>query len=63
MAIKTNKSFTKRFKITKKGKILSRAPGFNHYNAKQSRTKQLRGRRLKNQDFSNKIKRTYLPNV
>lgn len=63
MAIKTNKSFTKRLKITKNGKVLSRAPGFNHYNAKQTRTKQLNGRRLKNQDFSNKIKRTYLPNI
>ena len=38
MSIKTNKSLTKRLKITKNGKILSRAPGFNHFNAKQSRT-------------------------
>jgi ribosomal protein L35 len=30
MAIKTNKSLTKRLKITKKGKILSRAPGFKN---------------------------------
>ncbi len=63
MAIKTNKSLTKRLKITKKGKILSRAPGFNHFNAKQSRKKQLNGRKLKEQKFPNKIKRTYLPNI
>jgi ribosomal protein L35 len=63
MTIKTNKSLTKRLKITKKGKILSRAPGFNHFNAKQSRKKQLNGRKLKEQKFSNKIKRTYLPNI
>jgi len=63
MAIKTNKSLTKRLKITKKGKILSRAPGFNHFNAKQDRRKQLNGRKMKEQKFSNKIKRTYLANI
>lgn len=63
MSIKTNKSLTKRFKITKNGKILSRAPGFNHFNAKQSRTKQLAGRKMNLQSLSNKIKRTYLPNA
>ncbi len=63
MSIKTNKSLTKRFKITKNGKILARTPGFNHFNAKQSRTKQLRGKKMKVQSISNKIKRTYLPNI
>ncbi len=33
--IKTNKSYTKRFKITKNGKILSRRPGQDHFNAKE----------------------------
>ena len=63
MSIKTNKSLTKRLKITKTGKILSRAPGFNHFNAKQSRTKQLAGRKMNIQAFSNKEIRTYLPNA
>lgn len=62
MSIKTNKSLTKRLKITKKGKILSRVPGFNHFNAKQSRTKQLSAKKPNEQNFSNKVKRTYLPN-
>jgi len=35
MAIKTNKSYTKRFKLTKNGKILSRKAGQNHFNAKE----------------------------
>lgn len=39
MSIKTNKSYLKRFKITKNGKILSRKAGQNHFNAKE-RTKQ-----------------------
>ncbi|NCU28373.1 MAG: 50S ribosomal protein L35 [Candidatus Moranbacteria bacterium] len=63
MSIKTNKSLTKRLKVTKKGKVLSRAPGFNHFNAKQSRKKQLNGRKPVEKKFSNKIKRTYLPNA
>jgi ribosomal protein L35 len=35
MSIKTNKSFTKRLKVTKNGKILARKPGQNHFNAKE----------------------------
>lgn len=38
---KTNKSFAKRLKITKNGKVLRRVPGQNHFNAKASRQKQL----------------------
>jgi len=43
--MKTNKSFTKRLRVTKQGKILGRKPGFNHFNAKQKRTKQLAGKK------------------
>ena len=42
---KTNNSFTKRLKLTKTGKLLGRKPGFNHFNAKQSRTAQLAGKK------------------
>lgn len=63
MSIKTNKSLTKRLKITKNGKILSRAPGFNHFNAKQSRSKQLAGKRTNTMILTNRIKRTFLPNI
>jgi ribosomal protein L35 len=45
MAVKTNKSYTKRLKLTKTGKIIGRKPGFNHFNAKQSRTAQLAGKK------------------
>ena len=47
MATKTNKSYTKRLKLTKTGKIIARKPGFNHNNAHQSRVKQLAGKRGK----------------
>lgn len=39
--MKTNKSFAKRLKLTKSGKILSRATGQNHFNSKESRRSQL----------------------
>ena len=63
MSIKTNKSLSKRLKVTRKGKVLARAPGFNHFNAKQSRTKQLHGKKMNVKVFSNKNVRTYLPNA
>ncbi len=44
MSLKTNKSYTKRLRLTKNGKVKGRKPGFNHFNAKQSRSKQLAGK-------------------
>lgn len=46
MSVKTNKSYTKRLKLTASGKVLARKPGFNHFNAKQSRTTQLAGKKM-----------------
>ena len=34
--MKTNKSFSKRIKVTKNGKLVTRAKGQNHFNAKDS---------------------------
>jgi len=59
--MKTNKSYTKRLKLTKNGKVLSRKPGFNHFNAKQSRTKQLAGRTGQNFVIKNKPKSHLMP--
>ena len=39
--MKTNNSLAKRLKVTKNGKVLSRKPGKCHFNAKESRSKQL----------------------
>jgi large subunit ribosomal protein L35 len=36
VGVKTKKSFLKRFKITRTGKILRRATGQNHYRAKKT---------------------------
>ena len=59
--MKTNKSYTKRLKITKNGKIIARKPGFNHFNAKQSRVAQLAGRKGENFVIKNKDKSHLLP--
>jgi ribosomal protein L35 len=59
--MKTNKSYSKRLKITKNGKILSRKPGFNHFNAKQPRVKQLAGKKGRNFVIKNKPMSHLLP--
>jgi ribosomal protein L35 len=61
--MKTKKSLLKRLKITKNGKILGRKPGFNHFNAKQRRVKQLAGKKMQTFNMSNKEKRRFLPGL
>lgn len=64
MAIKTNKSYAKRLRVTKKGKVLSRKPGQNHFNAKESRRKtQLSKKRSTVFKISNKSKSQFLVNL
>ena len=43
--MKSNKSYSKRLRVTKNGKIIARAPGQNHFNAKESGSKQMRRNR------------------
>lgn len=59
--MKTKKSVTKRMKVTKSGKVLARKPGFNHFNAKQSRRTQLAGRKSSEFKMKNKTKSFLLP--
>jgi len=59
--MKTNKSYSKRLKLTKNGKVLSRKPGFNHFNAKQSRTTELAGKKRQTFVIKNKPKSHLLP--
>lgn len=60
MAFKTNKSYSKRLKITRKGKILGRKAGQNHFNAKKSRSKQLNSKKLKSFQMDRKDIGIYL---
>ncbi len=45
MATKTNKSFTKRFRVTRRGKVVRKTINQSHYRAKKS-SKVIRGLRL-----------------
>ncbi|MDB5265102.1 MAG: hypothetical protein JWN64_673 [Parcubacteria group bacterium] len=43
--MKTNKSYTKRIKVTRTGKLVARKPGQDHFNAKErGRTKGVKAR-------------------
>jgi ribosomal protein L35 len=61
--MKTNKSYTKRLKVTKNGKIIARKPGQNHFNAKQSGRKRLNRKRTQTLTLSKKITRRFLPST
>lgn len=61
--MKTNKSFTKRIRVTKNGKILARKAGQNHFNAKESGRGQMGKKRSDNFIIKNKAKSRYLLNA
>ncbi len=58
---KTNKSFSKRLRVTKKGKIIARAKGQNHYNAKESTSTQLGKRRTTEVVMNRELRARFLP--
>ena len=59
--MKTNKSFTKRIKVTKNGKLVARKPGQNHFNARQTGTQRLRRKRTQLLNLSTRDMRRFLP--
>lgn len=61
--MKTNKSYSKRLRVTRKGKLLARRGGKNHFNAKESRRSQLGGKRTFNFVLKNKPASRVLPNL
>ena len=64
MSIKTNKSYTKRLKVTKNGKIIARKRGQNHFNAKESTRTSLSKRRMTIvAHMKNKAKSRFLVNL
>lgn len=62
MAIKTNKSYSKRIKVTKKGKLLTRKSGQNHFNSKERR--HAKSQKNQNSEFhmTNKERSRFLVN-
>jgi len=59
--MKTNKSYTKRIKVTKNGKLVARKPGQNHFNARQSGEQRLARKRTQSLNLSKRITRRFLP--
>jgi ribosomal protein L35 len=58
--MKTNKSFTKRLKLTRNGKIVARKPGKNHFNAKEGRSSQLDGKRTQALVMTAKVSQRFI---
>jgi ribosomal protein L35 len=61
--MKTNKSYTKRLKLTKSGKVLARRTGHNHFNAKESRRSQLAKHGNREFPMTMKEKSRFLVNI
>ena len=61
--MKTNKSFTKRVRVTRKGKIVSRKPGQNHFNAKESGRKHAKRQRAGSIEMTAALRSRFLPNT
>ena len=63
MSIKTNKSYLKRFKVTKNGKIIARKPGQNHFNAKERTSTSIGKRRTQSITMGNKDRSRFLATI
>ncbi|MCR4279760.1 MAG: 50S ribosomal protein L35 [Candidatus Zambryskibacteria bacterium] len=63
MAMKTNKSFSKRLKLTKSGKLLNRKSGRNHFNAKDRRPSKSAKNKLREFHITNKSGSRFLVNI
>ncbi len=61
--IKTSKSYAKRLKVTRNGKILSRKPGQNHFNAKERSRVSTNKHRMVTVHMDNKAKSRFLVNL
>jgi ribosomal protein L35 len=61
--MKTNKSYTKRIKVTSTGKLKVRKAGQNHFNAKESRSTQLNGKVAQNFEMKAKTLGRFLPGL
>lgn len=59
--MKTNKSYTKRIRVTKNGKLMARKPGQNHFNAKQSGSKRSGKRAAVALTLTARVVRRFLP--
>ncbi len=59
--MKTNKSYTKRLRVTKRGKVLARKVGQNHFNARESGNATRAKKRSQNLTLGKRVQRRFLP--
>ncbi len=59
--MKTNKSYTKRIRVTRNGKLVVRAKGQNHFNAKQSGSERSGKRRSIAITLTKRVRGRFLP--
>ncbi len=59
--MKTNKSYTKRIRVTRTGKLVARKAGQNHFNAKQSGSTRAGKRRATSLSLTARVVRRFLP--
>lgn len=59
--MKTNKSYLKRIRVTRNGKLVVRVKGQNHFNAKSSGAKRSAKRRSVALKLSMRVRRRFLP--
>jgi ribosomal protein L35 len=59
--MKTNKSYSKRIRVTRKGKLMARAKGQNHFNAKESGAQRRAKRGPVQISLTMKVRRRFLP--
>jgi ribosomal protein L35 len=61
--MKTNKSYTKRIKVTKNGKLIARKAGQNHFNSRQTGSQRLNRKRTQTIKMSARAKNRFLANA
>lgn len=59
--MKTNKSYLKRVRVTRNGKLIVRVKGQNHFNAKSSGSERRAKRRSVSLNLSAKVRARFLP--
>jgi len=59
--MKTNKSYTKRIRVTRNGKLMVRVKGQNHFNAKSSGAQRSAKRRSVTLNLTAKVRARFLP--
>jgi len=61
--LKTNKSLTKRIKVTKNGKLKVRKAGRNKYNSRETTSERMAKKKMQDFKLPAKVKATMMPKV